>query len=222
MSITDNEIRKAVSDRLRADRQLAASEIQVDVVDGEVILEGTAETYRTAAIAQEHTTDLPGVKKVVNRVRVEAPDRIAPPTDAALRARIQAALTLMPEVRPTDLVLVVANGIVFIDGFVATLKGKQRIQQMAAGERGVLEVRNNLVVVPARERSDNDIAQDILGALERRALVLKHSITVGVRIGSVTLNGTVPDEAARDFINDIAASVPGVVEIADRLQVDLK
>jgi hypothetical protein len=35
-----------------------------------------------------------GVKKIVNRIEVQLPEKIAPPTDAAIRARIRAALLI--------------------------------------------------------------------------------------------------------------------------------
>jgi osmotically-inducible protein OsmY len=219
MSITDEEIRKSVWHRLREDPQLAEAEIQAKVVEGKVILEGAAETYRTAAIAQEHASDVPGVKKVVNRISVKAPEKIAPPTDQAIRARIQAILALKPEMRPTDLVLAVADGIVFIDGFVETLKDKQEIHRMVERERGVLDVHNNLMVVPARQRNDHDIARHIVHALENDARVPENGLTVGVQMGSVTLTGTVADEAARGRVIDAVAGVSGVVELAVRLQV---
>jgi osmotically-inducible protein OsmY len=60
-----------------------------------VILKGSAETYQTSALAQEDAAAVTGVKEVVNRIIVDPAEKIAPPTDEAIRARIQA--TLSPE-----------------------------------------------------------------------------------------------------------------------------
>jgi osmotically-inducible protein OsmY len=67
-----------------------------------------------------------GVKKIVNRIEVLLPEKIAPPTDEAIRARIRATLLLESDIVPVDFILAVADGVVFIDGFVETLKDKQR------------------------------------------------------------------------------------------------
>ena len=81
---------------------------------------------------------------------MESPEKIAPPTDEAIRARILAALALRPEMKPTDLVLAVSNGIVFIDGFVETLNAKLHIHKLAEDESGVLEIRDNRPEYSAR------------------------------------------------------------------------
>ena len=156
MLISDKELKKNVSNRLQEDRRLDVSKIQVTVKHGEVILKGATETYQTSAFAQEDVAGVAGVKKIVNRIEVQLPEKIAPPTDAAIRARIRAALLLEPDIVPVDFILAVSEGVVFIDGFVETLKEKRRIGKIAARERGVLEVHNNLTVVPVQVIGDEE------------------------------------------------------------------
>ena len=156
MFISDKELKKNVSNRLQEDRRLDVSKIQVKVKHGEVILEGSTEAYQTSAFAQEDVEGVAGVKKIVNRIEVQLPEKIAPPTDAAIRARIRAALLKASDIVPVDLVLAVSEGVVFIDGFVETLKEKRRIGKIAARERGVLEVHNNLTVVHVQVKGDEE------------------------------------------------------------------
>jgi osmotically-inducible protein OsmY len=168
MFISDRELKKNVSDRLHEDRRLDVSKIQVKVKHGKVILEGSAETSQTSAFAQEDVAGVAGVKKIVNRIEVQIPEKIAPPTDAAIRARIQAALLLESDIVPVDLVLAVSEGVVFIDGFVETLKEKRRIGKIAAQERGVLEVHNNLTVVPVLVKGDEEHTERIQGGTRKK------------------------------------------------------
>ena len=168
MFISDKELKKNVSDRLREDRRLDGSEIQVDVKLGNVILKGSTETYQASASAQEDVAEVAGVKNIVNRIDVQLPEKIAPPTDAAIRARIRATLLLEPEIVPVDFVLAVSEGVVFIDGFVETLKEKRRLGKIAERERGVLEVRNNLTVVSVQVKGDEEHTERIRGGTRKK------------------------------------------------------
>jgi osmotically-inducible protein OsmY len=168
MLISDKELKKNVSDRLQEDRRLDVSKIQVTVKHGEVILKGATETYQVFVFAQEDVAGVAGVKNIVNRIEVQLPEKIAPPTDEAIRARIQATLLLEPDIVPVDFILAVSEGVVFIDGFVETLKEKRRIGKIAARERGVLEVRNNLTVVPVQVKSDENHTERIRGGTRKK------------------------------------------------------
>jgi osmotically-inducible protein OsmY len=99
---------------------------------------------------------------------VQIPEKITPPTDAAIRARIQAALLLESDIVPVDLVLAVSEGVVFIDGFVETLKEKRRIGKIAARERGVLEVHNNLTVVSVQVEGDEEHTERIRNGTRKK------------------------------------------------------
>jgi osmotically-inducible protein OsmY len=168
MFISHKELKKNVSNRLQEDRRLDVSKIQVKVKHGEVILEGATETYQASAFAQEDVAGVAGVKKMDNRIEVQLPEKIAPPTDAAIRARIRAALLLASDIVPVDLVLAVSEGVVFIDGFVETLKEKRRIGKIAARERGVLEVHNNLTVVPVPVEGDEEHTERMRGGTRKK------------------------------------------------------
>jgi hypothetical protein len=67
---TDERIREDVCDRLSIDDDIDASEIEVQVKDGEVTLEGTVPTRSMKHQAEDLVEELPGVKDVHNRLRV--------------------------------------------------------------------------------------------------------------------------------------------------------
>ncbi|MGW8188122.1 MAG: BON domain-containing protein [Desulfobacterales bacterium] len=219
MFISDNELKKNVSDRLRGDRRLDVSKIHLDVKQGIVTLKGSAETYQASAFAQEDVAEVAGVEKIVNRIDVQLSENIAPPTDEAIRARIRATLLLESDIMPVDFVLVVADGVVFIDGFVETLKEKRQIGTISAQERGVLEVRNNLTVVSAQVEGDEDLTEKIQAALESGELGVINGVSVQVRLGVATLTGTVTSLENRRLVNDAVASVFGVRDVRDNLVV---
>jgi osmotically-inducible protein OsmY len=219
MFISDKELKKNVSDRLREDRRLDGSEIQVDVKLGNVILKGSTETYQASAFAQEDVAEVAGVKNIVNRIDVQLPEKIAPPTDEAIRARIRATLLLEPEIVPVDFVLAVSEGVVFIDGFVATLKEKRRRGKIAERERGVLEVRNNLIVVPVQVTGDEELTERIQAALKSVEPGNIKNVSFRVEQGVTTLTGTVVGLESRHRVKDAVASVLGVLDVRDYLDV---
>lgn len=219
MSFADEEIKKTLVDRLGEDRRLDFSDIHVEVERGKVILKGSAETYQTSALAQEDAAAVTGVKEVVNRIVVDPAEKIAPPTDEAIRARIQATLSLESELIPADLVLAVADGTVFIDGFVETLQEKRRVDEIANRERGVLEVLNNLTVVPGQVKSNEHLTERIQAALIGDELGDIKSVRVYVEQGVATLTGTVASLESRRRVNDAVASVSGVLDVRDDLVV---
>jgi osmotically-inducible protein OsmY len=69
---TDERIREDVCDCLTADPDIDASEIVVEVADGEVTLGGSVPDRRMKRDAEESVEDISGVRQVHNRLRVES------------------------------------------------------------------------------------------------------------------------------------------------------
>lgn len=67
---SDERIREDVNEALERDGDLDASEITVDVKDGEVLLEGTVSDRRAKRLAEDLAEELPGVRDVHNRLRI--------------------------------------------------------------------------------------------------------------------------------------------------------
>jgi len=68
---SDERIREEVNERLTDDPRVDASDIEVEVRNGEVTLRGRVEERRDKRTAEEVIENLPGVKDVKNELRVE-------------------------------------------------------------------------------------------------------------------------------------------------------
>jgi osmotically-inducible protein OsmY len=68
---SDERIREEVNERLTADARVDASDIDVEVKNGEVTLRGRVDERRDKRAAEEAIEDIPGVKDVKNDLRVE-------------------------------------------------------------------------------------------------------------------------------------------------------
>jgi len=70
---SDERIREDVSERLADHPEIDASEIEVNVNNGEVILTGTIEDRRTKRLAEDIAESVSGVGEVHNQLRVQQP-----------------------------------------------------------------------------------------------------------------------------------------------------
>jgi hypothetical protein len=68
---SDERIRETVSEALARDGELDASEIEVSVEGGEVTLQGSVPNRWSKRLAEDLAQDLPGVKELHNRLRVQ-------------------------------------------------------------------------------------------------------------------------------------------------------
>ncbi|HET9055074.1 MAG TPA: BON domain-containing protein [Cyclobacteriaceae bacterium] len=69
---SDERIREDINDRLSDDDSLDASEIEVDVKNGEVILRGTVSERSDKRRAEDVAESVSGVSNVENRIRMES------------------------------------------------------------------------------------------------------------------------------------------------------
>jgi osmotically-inducible protein OsmY len=175
-------------------------------------LRGVAETASSAAV----TSSRENLPNDFEHSAPAPPDTI--PKDEIIRGRILGALERHPASVPTDLVLAVGGGVVFIDGFVSTLADKHLIERLIASVPGVRSVRNNLDIAPHRPRNDEAIADAVRTSLEEKDGLDTRCVRVEVQRGTVTLVGRVPDEGTRNGVLAGAASVPGVRQVRDHLQ----
>jgi osmotically-inducible protein OsmY len=68
---SDERLREEVSDRLMADDQIDASDIEVTVANGEVALTGTVDDRRAKRRAEDCAEQVMGVRDVMNHIRVQ-------------------------------------------------------------------------------------------------------------------------------------------------------
>jgi osmotically-inducible protein OsmY len=69
---TDDRIREEVCERLLHDPDVDASEIEVQVQDGQVILTGTADSRDEKWLAEDIAESVAGVKNVVNKLKASS------------------------------------------------------------------------------------------------------------------------------------------------------
>ncbi|MFW5894058.1 MAG: BON domain-containing protein [Verrucomicrobiota bacterium] len=219
MPRADEDIKKDVVDQLYWDDRVNAADIQVEVLDGNVRLIGTVPDYLGRAAATGDAWAVAGVLGVDNTLAVTFPAKFDVPDDADIRANAANILRWRPGLDITKIQVEVNAGIVTLKGNVDSYWKRNDAEWAVAGVVGVVDVINELSVVPTEDIVDEVIAQDVERALERNLLVEPDEVTVKVANNEVTLTGTVPTYAAHQAAESAAIYTPGVVDVMNCLTV---
>ena len=140
--------------------------------------------------------------------------------DSDIRAAVHSELVTDPLVDADDIVVVVFDGQVSLDGTVPSQD--QASKAVAAAQRvaGVTAVHNLLAIaLPSRDYGD-DAA---LAQLVNEALAANRAVPDGVRAtareGDIFLTGAVSHGAQRSAAEDAAAGVAGVRSVTNQIEV---
>lgn len=217
MILTKEETKKRIVNQLFWDSRVDASEITVDFADGRVVLSGIVPSYIVRRAAESDAYIVEGVNRVENKIQVRYPTAAPQPSDSEIRANILNILSWDASIDAGDISVEVDNGVATLLGSVDTYWKKQRAEEQAIDIGGVTRVVNELTVVPTKRLMDQAIADDIVAALDRNALIDTEAVDVKVENGVVTLSGTVPNWNALQGAEEAATFTSGVVDIINNL-----
>ncbi len=141
------------------------------------------------------------------------------PGDQQVLSDVEDALTWDVRVDAANIDVSVTNGIVSLSGTVDTYSQKLDAAQIASRIKGVVDVKNNLVVKPSVIRSDIEIQVDIEAAFRRDVLVDETTIVVRVSNGIVVLSGAVGTMAEKNAAESDAWLTPGVTDVINNIVV---
>jgi osmotically-inducible protein OsmY len=136
-------------------------------------------------------------------------------TDWQLRDAVQRALD-SHESTTRSVALIASDGLITLTGFVNSYTDKLSIEQTVKRVPGVRGIANDLDVRLPEERLDPEIARAALRVLGSGA----DDVTVTVRHGFVTLDGTVESAALRAAIDSAVRALPGVRAVSDDVRVE--
>ncbi|WP_445664836.1 BON domain-containing protein [Fodinibius sp. AD559] len=217
---TDEQIKVDITKQLQWDARIDASDISITVDSGSVDLKGSVPsiTAKTAAYNDAHLVD--GVVSVNNNIKVEFPESKTVPSDSEIRENAIRSLSFDSDLESYKIDVDVDQGWITLEGTVNAYWEKVAAENDVSDINGVIEVSNNLGVVPTENYIDENIAEDIVNALERNVHVNADDIDVRVEDGVVTLDGTVRTMIAKNAAFDAALYTPGVVTINNRIIVN--
>jgi osmotically-inducible protein OsmY len=145
-------------------------------------------------------------------------------TDAQLHQDIMQALNWEPSLNPAHIDIAVRDGVVTLTGFVTSLTEKWTTEHVVKSVAGVKAVADDLEVrLPTEnERTDSDVARAAVTALEWNTSVPHDCITVTVRNGWVTLDGSVDWPYQKTAAEETVRPLMGVKGVTNTLVVQPK
>lgn len=220
MTLAKEKIKQAVIDQLVWDDRVHSTGVEVEVLDGTVRLNGTVPKSSDRKAAEEDALSIPGVQAVENNLRVSPPNEYLVLTDGQIKEQLENQVSSDYRMDPIKVKVGVYDGVVTLDGTVGSYWKKDAVEDLAYSKPGVVDVVNNLSVVPSHSITDERIATEIKDAFKKSVALDGQDITVEVLNGVVTLTGVVSHSAARGTAYEIVSYTPGVIAISNRVEVD--
>ena len=142
-------------------------------------------------------------------------------TDKDLKQHVENALGWEPSVDATDIGVSADDGVVTLRGTVRSYSEKVMAERAALRVFGAKAVANDLVIhlASGSERTDTDIAHAALSALKWNTAVPDERITITVKGGQVTLNGTADWQYQKDAAGRAVRDLMGVTAVINLINV---
>ena len=138
--------------------------------------------------------------------------------DVRVRDAVMRQLDWDPEVDRSAVGVAAKNGTVTLTGFIDTYSGKLAAERAAKRVHGVRAVANDIEVRLRLERTDADIAQDAVRALELRSTI-PESVQAVVHNAHVTLTGKVDWLYQKESAENAVRHIRGVRSVLNHIAV---
>ena len=142
----DATITTKVKNALGESHEVRARKIDVDTVEGAVILTGIVETQEEARKAVDIAEGVPGVKEVKNNLQVGSRSWGQAFDDKVIGSKVKAKLIKEPGIRSLNIDVDVNKGVVTLTGIVGYQHQKDQVMEIARTTSGVIEVVDNIKV----------------------------------------------------------------------------
>lgn len=218
--LSADQIKAHIVRHLKWDNLLKGSEIKVDYVNGIAILSGTVPNLQAHAAAQRDALSIPGVKGVENRLVVKYSHQHPDRNDEEIRKDIQQILCGIDILKNCQIKVSVQDGVVTLSGLIDSFWKKMRVEELAASVEGVLDVKNDIQVIPEENVPDEIISEEIKDALTRIDVKGLEKVKIKVKDGIVTLSGPVPTWSIAFDIEDTVKLTDGVRGLINKLYVE--
>jgi osmotically-inducible protein OsmY len=224
---TDEEIAGEIRRRLDLDPQLYGGLVEVEVNGGRVALGGVVGSAAQKALA-ERDAWVTGVTEVDAsglsvewwaREDLKRASRMILKTDAEIEGAVRDAWSYDPRVPEDSLSVDVEEQVAYLDGTVDNLTSKRWAGRDARNTIGVVRVRNLIRVRPSVTADREELGAEVERALLADPLLEDLAVTVLMRNRKVYLYGKTDTHLQMRRAEDAAASVPGVVEVENNLEV---
>lgn len=243
-AVPDSWITTKAKLALMTSKDVSATAINVDTVDGVVTLHGKVESAAEKAKAEAEVRKLDGVREVRNLLQVVPATRkeTVKASDNEIKDRVQKALKDAPELKDSSITVQSVNkGVVLLAGKANSVNDHLEAVSIARGVPGVQKVESE-VTSPDRvadeeiqrdresttagakrgigqTATDMWITSDVKLRLAANDKTPATDINVDTHAGTVTLFGIVPTPEAKAAAEAEARKVNGVKRVVNEIEV---
>ncbi len=222
----DNDIEQAAKHSYVFKTYLKHDEVKVEVEDGVATLSGKVREESHKALAEETVANLPGVKKVENKLEIKG-KHPKEKSDEWLVTRVKTTLLFHRNVSALTEVSA-KEGVVTLRGEADNQAEMDLTAEYASDVEGVKEVKNHMKVVgtPRPERTLGDKIDDASITAGVKMLLLGHRSTSAVHTkvvtkdGVVTLSGEAKNDAEVSLVTKLVSDANGVVKVNNEMTVE--
>jgi osmotically-inducible protein OsmY len=226
--VPNAELQRRVVRALQNDPAVRRYQVRSYANDGEVILEGSVQTWAEELLVLRALRGVPGVRHLHNHLVVQGGPGMAADEDIA--AHIQNCLAWDLRVKSPLVDVAADHGAVRLTGTVGTAAEFDHVLATAYRAGATSVDATQLQVAPwaldkmlrhqrFAPKADEDVAQAVRDALRYDPRCQPDTPTVQVEQGTVTLTGTVSNLRARRAAGQDARNVLGVKDVHNLLQV---
>jgi len=141
-------------------------------------------------------------------------------SDADVHREAVDALTRDLRVDATRITVRVVNGVVTLQGTVDSYPSRAAAEAATREVSGVVEVINQLAIVPSLSRTDSEIGHEVRTDLGENVELQSQQIQVVVRAGVVHLTGVVSSLELKWLAEEISWWTAGVRDVVSELAVE--
>lgn len=217
MPKTDAQINQDVFDELTWDPAVPIADLNIETLNGRVLLTGTVEAFWEKQEASRATYRVRGVRSVENLLKVD-PSASGIHHDDDIADEIQRVLLIDYQIPEHRINIKVDHGHVILTGSVDWAYERQAAVDAVLKIAGVLSVDNQVTLTPPHA-SAAEIQRGIARAFARNADLPDDQIVVEAKGGHVTLRGNVEFWSERNLAEAIAWKSPGVTSVANNVDV---
>jgi len=221
---TDDRIESSFSKSYAYKTYLKNDAIKTVSHNGVVTLTGQVDEPSHKDLAQEIVANLPGVRRVDNRlqVKLEGTEK----SDTWIRAKVRSVLALHRNVGGSSTDVDIKDGVITLRGLATSEAQKELVSEYAEDVKGVLRVINVMTVAKTPAKPDEAVAVTIDDAsitahvkvaLRSHRSTSALSTKIETTDGVVTVSGTAKNVAEKTLVTKLATDIIGVKSVVNNM-----
>ena len=217
MKKTDTHIQQDIIAELKWDPSIDATHIQVEVLNGDVALTGLVNNQAEKLNVERSIKRISGVNAIAINLTIFMQDSVKK-SDIEITFRAINLLQWMTYCNESSIEVTVENAWVTLTGEVICKYQEDAILKTIGHLVGVAGINNNISI--KQVASTQDIKVDIEQALKRHLDAGADHILIDVRMGEVTLSGTVNNWHDATLAAKSASNTRGVWNVQNNVRVN--